>query len=46
MLEYLKELLDDLKFDENIKIDNRKQKAFALQTAIEILQKLQNKRGD
>lgn len=44
MLDYLKELLDDLNFDENIKIDNRKQKYFALDTAIEILEKLKNKK--
>lgn len=42
MIEYLKELLNDLKFDEYIKIDNRKQKYFALETAIEILEKLKN----
>ena len=42
MIEYLKKLLDDLKFDEYIKIDNRKQKYFALATAIEILEKLRN----
>lgn len=42
MLEYLKELLDDLKFDEYIKIDNRKQKYFALDTAIEVLENLRN----
>lgn len=42
MLDYLKELLDDLKFDEYIKIDNRKQKYLALETAIEILTELKN----
>lgn len=42
MIDYLKELLNDLKFDENIKIDNRKQKYFALKTAIEILENLRN----
>ena len=45
MLDYLKELLDDLKFDEYIKIDNRKQKYFALESAIEILEKLKNEGG-
>lgn len=42
MIEYLKKLLNDLKFDEYIKIDNRKQKYFALKTAIEILENLRN----
>lgn len=44
MLEYLKELYNDLKFDEYIKIENRKQKYFALETAIEILEKIKNKK--
>lgn len=42
MLEYLNKLLADLKFDEYININNRKQKYFALKTAIEILEKLRN----
>lgn len=42
MIEYLKKLLNDLNFDENIKIDNRKQKYFALKTAIEILENSRN----
>lgn len=46
MLKYLKELLNDLKFDEYIKIDNRKQKYFSLKTAIEILEKLNKKEGE
>ena len=43
MIEYLKKLLNDLNFDENIKIDNRKQKYFALKTSIEILEDLKYK---
>ena len=46
MLKYLKELLNDLKFDEYIKIGNRKQKYFSLKTAIEILEKLNKKEGE
>ena len=42
MLEYLKELYNDLKFDEYIKIENRKQKYFALETVIEILEKIRS----
>lgn len=42
MIEYLKEILYDLKYDENIYIEHRVQKAFALENAIEILEKLKN----
>ena len=42
MLEYVKDLLDDLKRN-NKNILNQKQKSFALETAIEILEKFKNK---
>lgn len=42
MIEYLKEILYDLKYDENIYIEYRVQKTFALENAIEILEKLRN----
>ena len=48
MLEYLKELLNDFEICENnkvmitINISNAKQKVLALETAIEVLEKLKN----
>lgn len=42
MLEYLKELLEDIK---HIDIKEQKQKSFALETAIDILLKLRNEKG-
>lgn len=48
MIEYLKELLNDFEICENnkvmitINISNAKQKVLALETAIEILEKLKN----
>lgn len=41
MLEYLKELLQDFNCDE-ILIKNKQQKKIAIETAIEILEKLKN----
>ena len=46
MLEYLKDLLNDLKSSENeiiptVIIKNIKQKTFSLETAIEILEKVE-----
>lgn len=51
MLEYLKDLLDDLKeFNEGEDARNYfinfHQKVFSLETAIEILEKIKNKEGD
>lgn len=51
MLEYLKDLLDDLKeFNEGEDARNYfinyQQKVFSLETAIEILEKIKNKEGD
>lgn len=44
MLEYLKDLLDDLKeFNEGEDARNYQQKVFSLETAIEILEKIKNK---
>lgn len=48
MIEYLKELLNDFEICENnkvmitINISNAKQKVLALETAIEVLEKLKN----
>ena len=42
MINYLKELLQDIKLDKEY--ENRKQKILALETAIEILEKI--KKGD
>lgn len=39
MIEYLKEILEDLKQND---INSKKQKIFALENAIEILEKLRN----
>lgn len=44
MLEYLKELLNDLE-NSKIEIKEIKQKQFALETAIDILLKLRNEKG-
>lgn len=46
MIKYLKELLIDLKINEYINLSHKKQKIFALENAIEILEKLTNKRGE
>ena len=40
MLEILKDLLNDLKTDDYICFKNNNQKIFALETAIEILEKI------
>lgn len=40
MIDYLKELLEDIKKDDYIVFKNKKQKTFALETAIEILENL------
>ena len=40
MLEYLKEILYDLKYYDTIYIEHRAQKTFAIETAIEILEKI------
>lgn len=44
MLEYLKELLNDLE-NSKIEIKEINQKKFALETAIDILLKLRNEKG-
>lgn len=48
MLEFLKDLLEDLKEDEEgiYNYINYHQKVFSLETAIEILEKIKNKEGD
>ena len=44
MLEYLKQILYDLRYNENVSnIENRVQKAFALENAIESLEDLKYK---
>ena len=42
MLNYLKELLQDIKLDKDYQ--NRKQKILSLETAIDILESLRNKK--
>lgn len=44
MIEYLKDLLNDLKQNQH-NISNKKQKSFALETAIDILEKMKNERN-
>lgn len=40
MLKYLKELLEELRINKEINLHNKNQKILALETAIEILEKL------
>lgn len=43
MIEYLKSILYDLKYNKNVNIENKIQKIFALENAIEILEDLKYK---
>lgn len=42
MLDYLKELLEDFSCNDEISIKHKERKKLALETAIEILEKLKN----